>query len=416
MQCHLWRNIDQSSRQRLQACQGNRSARWRPPIGMLVRAPVCGKGAFGTGLITRTHIQTGAICLNHHLGFGGCHDPCVDKPFCVKRSCTGQGVNAPVHQRLRHHGLVLLVMTKAPVTHQVDSHIASPGLPIFQRDEHCTYHSFRVIAIDMQHRCFNHFHDIGAIQAGARITWVRGGETNLVVEHDVDGATGVKPSRRSHTQGFHHHTLASNGGIAMNQHRHDLGTIVVVSALLLCPHPPFHHRVHNFKVRRVEGQHYPDRPSRCFQFYRKPLVILHITTLVGPGFVMLHVFKQVNDGTTKHIVQYVQTPAVRHAQANFVNALSGCMLNEVVEHGHKRFSTFERKPLLPDISGMQRALKRFGRSQLSQEPAAHCLVVCNVFRRVWRDITFQFFLYPAFLCGVRQMHVFGRQCAAVSTL
>ena len=49
----------------------------------------------------------------------------------------------------------------------------------------------------------------------------RGGETDLVVDHDVDGAAGAVPDKAGHGETFGNHALACKGRITVQQQRND---------------------------------------------------------------------------------------------------------------------------------------------------------------------------------------------------
>ncbi len=68
----------------------------------------------------------------------------------------------------------------------------------------------------MENRRFHHLHDVGAVQRRAAVARVRCGKADLVVHDDVYRAPGAVTARLRKVQGLHHHTLASEGGVAMD--------------------------------------------------------------------------------------------------------------------------------------------------------------------------------------------------------
>ena len=68
-----------------------------------------------------------------------------------------------IHDRLRRCRFIRLVVTMAAITNQVDDNIFLEFLPILQRQARHKQRGFRVVAIDVEDRCFDHLRDITAI-------------------------------------------------------------------------------------------------------------------------------------------------------------------------------------------------------------------------------------------------------------
>ena len=112
----------------------------------------------------------------------------------------------------------------------------------------------------MEDRRADHLRDIGAVLAGPGVLR-RGGEPDLIVDDDVDGAADAVTGQVRQIQRLGDHALARERGITVHHHRHDRVGLVVavvvrpsVQQVLLGPDQTFHHRVHGFQVRRVGGQ------------------------------------------------------------------------------------------------------------------------------------------------------------------
>ena len=100
-----------------------------------------------------------------------------------------------VHQGLREHRFVALIMPEPPVAEHVEHDVGAEGLAEFDRDPCCMYDGFRIVSIDVEDRRHDHFRNIGRIGRGPRIMRARG-ETDLVVHDDVDGTTGAIAAER----------------------------------------------------------------------------------------------------------------------------------------------------------------------------------------------------------------------------
>ena len=104
-------------------------------------------------------------------------------------------MNFFIHQRLRDHRLILLVVTKAAEADHVEKHIFVEDGAVVERDLGDQQAGFRIVGIDVKDRHFGHLCNVGAIQRRAHIARVAGGEANLIVDHDMHRATGAVMAR-----------------------------------------------------------------------------------------------------------------------------------------------------------------------------------------------------------------------------
>ena len=121
-----------------------------------------------------------------------------------------------IEQRLCETGLISFVVTVFAVAEQIDEHIPVVALSVFGRKEHGVDHRFHIVSIHMQNRCKHHFGDVRAIGGGARIEVVRG-ESDLIVDHDMYGASGLVSVQGFHLHHLIYHALACDRRISMHK-------------------------------------------------------------------------------------------------------------------------------------------------------------------------------------------------------
>ena len=120
--------------------------------------------------------------------------------FCDCAECGGllgefgaqQGM-APddiVEVGLGEGGFVRFVVPVAPVAVNINHHIAAELLAELQRDLRDFDHGEGIFTIHMENRRVDHLGDVGAVARGAGVRR-QGGEADLVVHDEVDGATGA---------------------------------------------------------------------------------------------------------------------------------------------------------------------------------------------------------------------------------
>ena len=271
--------------------------------------------------------------------------------------------DALVHHRLRHRWRVLLVVTQLTEAHDIDDHVLPELLPEIERKLRGKHHRLGIIAIHMQHRRLDHFGNVGAINGGACVARIRGGKADLVVDHDVDRAARAVTTGLGQIERFHHHALPGERRIAVHHNRQHLVAIAVAAT----HHPGLggarHHRIDDLQMRRVEGERHMDRTTRGREVTRETVVVLHITRGQIVGMLAFKFSKQIARHFAQHVHEHIQTPAMRHANDDFLNSRLTGTLDQFVHGGNKAFTTLERESFLTNVSGVQIALETFGRCQ-----------------------------------------------------
>ncbi len=164
------------------------------------------------------------------------------------------GCNFFVHQRLGQCWCVLLVVAEFAEANDVQHHIFFERHAVVQSHLCGKYYGLRIVAIDVQYRRFHHLHNVCTEHAGSHVTWVRGGETDLVVDDDVYRTTRGVTTRLCQSKGFLVDALAAKCRVSVHQHRQHLRALWISTAVHARTHRAFHHRVHDFKMRWVECQ------------------------------------------------------------------------------------------------------------------------------------------------------------------
>ncbi len=128
----------------------------------------------------------------------------------------GMGPDQLVHLGLGEGRLVPFVVPVAPEADEVDHHAAVELLTVLRCQADGVDARFRVIAVDVENGHVQHLSDGGAIERPVGLVGV-GGEADLVVDDQVDGAAGRVPGQCGQVQRLRHHSLSGERGIAVNQ-------------------------------------------------------------------------------------------------------------------------------------------------------------------------------------------------------
>ena len=72
-------------------------------------------------------------------------------------------LNEVVHQRLRHRGVITLIMTATAVADQVNDNVLTETLLELVRQLGCANNSFWIVPVDMEDGSLNHLGDVGGV-------------------------------------------------------------------------------------------------------------------------------------------------------------------------------------------------------------------------------------------------------------
>ena len=241
---------------------------------------------------------------------------------------------------------------------ELDCHLAGKG------------HRLRIVAIDVEDRRLHTLGHIAWIGRGARELRA-GGKADLIVDDEVDTATGVVPTDAGETEAFPDDALSSKGGIAVEQHRQHLFMLAqIVADRLVCTDLSKHHRIHRLKVRRVGNQRHMDFDAVKFTVGRGAEVIFHITRTADIFGVGRAARKFVEDdaiGFGHHIGEHVEAAAMRHAIDDFAHAQMAAIFDDGFERRDHRFAAIKAEALGADIFFGEEFLILLGLDHLGED-------------------------------------------------
>ena len=204
------------------------------PVPVLVRRPVDDERR----LVVRQHRRVRVIALvhrrairrDHRVGVLGGDHAFGDQPVGVELARARMLVDLLVHQRLRDHRLVGLVVAEPAEADEVDEHVLVEALPVVERELGGEQARLGIVAVDVEDRRLDHLRDVGAVERAAHVARIGRREADLVVDDDVDRAAGVVAARLRHVQAFLHDALPGDRGVAVDQHRQHLVAARVAGA------------------------------------------------------------------------------------------------------------------------------------------------------------------------------------------
>ena len=320
----------------------------------------------------------------------------------------------PVHQRLGECRLVAFVMAEAAIADHVQHHILVEQLAEFGGDAGCMHHGFRIVAIHMEDRRLHHQRHIGAIGRGARIDR-RGGEADLVVDDEMNGAAGAEALGPGRGEAFRNDALARESGIAMDQQRQHAGAALVVAQLMLLGAGlAQHHGIDDFQMRRVRRERQMHLMAVKLAIRRCTQMILHVARAFDFGRIggaALEFMEQLAIGLAHDIDEHVQAAAMGHAQHDFLYAQLAAALDDLLQRRDGGFAAVQAETFGADKTVGGEFLEAFGFDQFVQDRLLAFGRELDVL-----VLPFDAALQPVFLLGIVDMHEFIADAAAIGPL
>ncbi len=216
--------------------------------------------------------------------------------------------------------------------------------------------------------------DVGRV--GGRLGAVgRGGEPDLVVDHDVDGPADAVAVQLGHVERLGDDPLPGERGVAVDEDRQRARPPAVAQAVLFGADAPLHDRVHPLEVARVEGEREVDPvlvgPLAEHAVDREAEVVLDVAAAVVEIRLLVQLVLELGEdlrgGLLEHVGQHVEPPAVRHPDHDLADARAGRPLDQPLEQRDQTLRPFEREALRAEELVLQELLEHLGADHLLKD-------------------------------------------------
>ena len=245
-------------------------------------------------------------------------------------------------------------------------------LPETEREARDKSDGERVVAVDVENRRLDHLRHVGRVFRRARVGGQRG-ESDLVVDDDVNGAANFVTRKLREIQHLGDHALTRKRRVAMDEQRQHFHPLLGVQPdALLRPRFSEHDGIHRLEMAWVRCEADADFVARI----RAALgivaeVIFHVAVAADQlGNV---VFGKLREHRGERFLQeirdHVQPPAMRHAHHDFLHAVDGAIDEQRVQDHHQRLAALEAEAFLADVARVQEPLEAFRLHQLFQNHA-----------------------------------------------
>ena len=326
-----------------------------------------GFAGFAEGIL-RDDIDLRADFLDLFLG----DDAGIEQAAGEETADRGVLIDLGVEGGLGEVWLVALVVPVFPVADDVEDDVLVELLAKLQGHLDDGTGGEGVVTVDMKDGETEGFGGGGTVAGGAGVDR-KGGEGDLVVDDDMNGAAGLVALELREIEGFRHHALADKGSVAVDEDRKNLFAVHGVFPVALAgPGFAFHDGVHGLEVAGVGGEGDADLfLIRGDHGVFVTEVVLHVP-VAQDGFgdvVFVKLGEEFPAGFTEGVDEDVQAPPVGHADHNLLDAVGGASLEQGIEGGDEGFPAFQGKTFLTDVASVEEALEGFGGDNFFEDAA-----------------------------------------------
>lgn len=295
------------------------------------------------------------VLVNVLLGEGTLLDQLVD----VDVDLGLLGLDALVHERLGEGRLVGLVVTVLSVTVEIDNDIVLElGAPI-SSELADKVDSLHIIGVDVEDGGIDGLGDIGTVGGRAGETGV-GGETNLVVDDEVDGTAGREGRERVESETLVDDTLGSEGGVTVEQNAHGSAVrLLVVVVVLDGTGLAEDNRVLSLKMRRVGDQGELNtlaRGGRTLEVHAEMVLDVTRTLILSTG----GAGKLTEDGLvglSHDVAENVETATMGHTDDDVLDTVIDTAVDQRLHTRDEGLTTLKTESLVVGVFGGQERLE-----------------------------------------------------------
>ena len=271
-------------------------------------------------------------------------------------------------------------MAVAAVAVDIDHDIAAEFLAELESDPGNFDDCQRILAIHMENRGIDNLGDVGAVGGRAGIHR-QGGEADLVVDDEVNGAAGFVAGQLGHIESLRDDALADERGVAVNEERKDfLPRGGVLENALTGAGLALNDRIDSLEVAGVCGHadfHRGTAGKLAGALVTE--VVFHIAILAAAEFLGIKEVLELPEnharGFFNEVRKDIEAAAVGHAHDDFEHARGGAVLKNRVESDHERFAAFEGEAFLTDELRVDERLESLGLVERLQHTAVQGGVV-----------------------------------------
>mmetsp|Transcript_94481 Transcript_94481/g.197376 ORF Transcript_94481/g.197376 Transcript_94481/m.197376 type:complete len:393 (+) Transcript_94481:1634-2812(+) len=344
-------------------------------MGLGVALPLRGHPLHGVALevvgLSEGGLELIPSCFLHAVQFGLAGDALRDELLGEEALRAGVLRDLLVELRLGVVGVQGLVVPEASVADDVQDHVGAPGLAPIGGELESSHDRGRIVAVAVEDWAFEGLAQVGAVHGGSVIDGV-GREADLVVDHNVDGATDGEVADTLQLHGLVADALSGERSISVEEDRKDLLLVLlgVARVELLRSGPAQGDGVDSLQVRRIGFEGHPS----FLAIGKLPdvggtQVVLHIARegpvgrlhdihqLIEVVVGALELSEHLHQGLADHVGEHVKTTSMGHANDDILHAHVHCLRDGSVNADNGGLTSINTESLGGLVLGAQEGLE-----------------------------------------------------------
>mmetsp|Transcript_39817 Transcript_39817/g.62933 ORF Transcript_39817/g.62933 Transcript_39817/m.62933 type:complete len:479 (-) Transcript_39817:382-1818(-) len=284
--------------------------------------------------------------------------------------------NQLVHKRLSHLTRVNFIVTMTTVTNQIDDEVLLEYLSELSSHLKDMYNSFDIISIDVDNRGIHVLCHISGVRGRASISRVSG-ETNLVVDNNVDTSSSCVFRQIIQVKRLINNTLSSKSSITVHQQGANMLSCVITTGILPGTSTSTNNRVDGLKMRGVSSKRQTDFFSSIgVTDVASTQMILDITSsrTLFKRILSLKLTKDSSKRLSNDISQSVQSTSMRHTNQHLLTAMMSGSVNQSFNTRNESFTTLQTKTFSSSILGRKEVFKQVSPGQPIVNHHSFCFI------------------------------------------
>src|SRR5450631_573752 len=189
----------------------------------------------------------------------------------------------------------------------------------------------------------------------------RGGETDLIVDDEMDRPSGPVPLKAGKTKTFGDHTLTGESGVAVDEEwQHFRALDDIVQLILFGANLAENNGIDDFEMRRVRGQRKMDAVVVEIAIGRSTKMIFDVAgtlDVVGGKGAPLEFIENRPVRLPHDLGKHIEAAAMRHAEDDILDPQSAAALDDLFERRHHGFGAVKAKALRARIFRVEEFLE-----------------------------------------------------------
>ena len=289
-----------------------------------------------------------------------------------------------VAEGLRNGGVVDFAVAVAAVSDEVDDDVGVELVAILGGEGGDADDGGGIFGVDVEDGDGQAFGEVGGEARGVRFFGL-GGESDEVVDDDVDAAADGVAVDAGEVQGLGPDALAGEGGVAVDDDGEDAVDTVGANAILAGAGAAHGDGIDGFEVAGVGDEVQGDGAAIARgESAGGSDVVLHVAAAENAAGIDVFEFgEDVGGGFAEGVDHDAEAAAMAHAHDGALGAELGGTVEQLVEEGNEGGDAFEGEALGAEVAGLDDLLEEVGAGEEVEDVGSDRVAALGASRRCW---------------------------------